>query len=120
MGVKIILLEQGIREISMVTLHVYSKVVELVVQVLQIAPKPIVFPLLSFSTLIDAGAQHLDSLFQPNSSSRPCYNNWFRWDSSSFTNNSLDGECSKDTIILDILIFGIKTNSRYHTDVGDE
>lgn len=110
MGVKIILLEQGIREISMVTLHVYNKLVELVVQVLQIASEPIVFLLLSFNTLIDAGAQHLDSLFQPNSSSRPCYNNWFRWGSSSFTSNSLGGACNEGTIILDMLIFGIKTN----------
>ena len=46
----------------------------MILQMLQIAPKPIVFPLLSVSTLSDTGAQCLDSLLQPNNYSRPYYN----------------------------------------------
>ena len=44
------------------TFHIYNKLVYVVFQVLLIAPKLIVFPLLIFSTLTDASTQCLDGI----------------------------------------------------------
>ena len=113
--VKIKLLQQAIRKVSIFVFHVNSKLMQVVFKMHQVVLESIIFSLLCLYTLSDTVTQLLQSPFNPNGPPCSYYSNMLWYCCSRFTSNSFYSTSSESSFILNAFILCNYVHSRYKT-----